>query len=37
MERDIIPTIEECLEVFEKKGEVTIIENGRVVDVRKED
>lgn len=37
MEKDIIPTLEECIEVYEKKGKVTIIENGRVVDVRKED
>lgn len=36
MERGIIPTIDDCLEAFEKKGEVTIIENGQVLDVRKD-
>ena len=36
MERDVIPTLEECLEVFERKGHITIINDGQVLDVRKD-
>lgn len=36
MERDIIPTLEECVEAYEKRNLITIIENGQVVDVRKD-
>lgn len=37
MERGVIPAIEDCLEAYEKRNLVTIIENGQVLDVRKED
>lgn len=30
-------TIQDCLDMFEKKGNVTIIENGTVVGFKKED
>lgn len=36
MERDITPTIEDCVEAYEKRNLVTIIENGQVLDVRKD-
>lgn len=36
MEKDIIPTVEECLEAYERKGYVSIINDGQVIDVRKD-
>lgn len=36
MEKGIIPTLEECLEAFDRKGYVTIINDGQVIDVRKD-
>lgn len=36
MERDITLTLEECVEAYEKRNLVTIIENGQVLDVRKD-
>lgn len=36
MEKGIIPTLEECLECFERKGLVSIINDGQVLDITKE-
>ena len=37
MEKAIIPTLEECVECFERKGAVTIIDDGQVIDIHKEE
>ena len=36
MEKGIVPTLEECLECFERKGQVTIINDGQVIGILKE-
>lgn len=30
-------TIQNCLDMFEKKGRITVIENGQVIAFRRED
>ena len=35
MNREVI-TIEDCLDMYEKKGKITVIKNGQVVGFKKE-